>query len=318
MATRTIKYTDGRQEVVQVLDDGRLSNWSEDDPLAFEASIMWLEDASQLPFVRSKLVRNCKSRRGKLNIGGGGRIVGYSKLTSDAPVDPVTQRYTRRVFYLRSADCESKRPITPTSLDGAVDPKTVAPGKHGVKPSGTIKQMPRLPAKPIISNGRIKKKVESFDSDVMQWMADAVAPSLSSRRPKPSDTPASQAQVDTELAHDEPDPGQSREKPIAMPTGIALGHLIPKSGSAAIPLEKIKVKIGRDEKCDVVLPFNSVSGFHCELNLEQGFWMVQDGQSTNGVKVNGVRISTGQREQVIPGTIISIGKYEFEIRYKVS
>ena len=318
MATRTIKYTDGRQEVVQVLDDGRLSSWSEDDPLAFEASIMWLEDASQLPFVRAKLVRNCKSRRGKLNIGGGGRLVGYSKLTADAPVDPVTQRYTRRVFYLRNADFDSKRPVTPSNLDGAVDPTSVSPGKRGAKPSGSIKPMPRLPVKPIVSNGRITRKVESFDSDVMQWMADAVAPSLSSRRPEPNDTLVSQSQVDTELAHDEPDPDQSSSKPIPLPTGIALGHLISKSGGAAIPLEKAKVRIGRHEKCDVVLPFDSVSSMHCELNLEQGFWMVKDGKSTNGVKVNGVRISQGQREQVIPGTIISVGKYEFEIRYRVS
>jgi hypothetical protein len=45
--------------------------------------------------------------------------------------------------------------------------------------------------------------------------------------------------------------------------------------------------VGRRESCDIVLRFSNVSGQHCQLLLEGGYWFVQDNNSQNGTKVAG-------------------------------
>jgi pSer/pThr/pTyr-binding forkhead associated (FHA) protein len=58
----------------------------------------------------------------------------------------------------------------------------------------------------------------------------------------------------------------------------------------------------------------NISGRHCLLRFQDGYWYIQDLGSTNGVKVNGVRI---QQDRVLlrPGSEISIAKREFTIAY---
>jgi pSer/pThr/pTyr-binding forkhead associated (FHA) protein len=48
------------------------------------------------------------------------------------------------------------------------------------------------------------------------------------------------------------------------------------------------------------------------LEFERGYWYIRDRNSTNGVKVNGVRVY----EQVLhPGDRITIGKRDYTIEY---
>lgn len=90
------------------------------------------------------------------------------------------------------------------------------------------------------------------------------------------------------------------------------GKLVPVGGGDTIPLAKDKLMIGRRENCDIVLRFANVSGQHCRMTLEQGYWFIKDLNSRNGVKVNGYRIS---RKRLDPGSLVSIAKHEYKIQY---
>ena len=123
---RTKRHDDGRVELIRVLTAE--DSWSAEDPLAYEASIVWLVDIESLPFVRESMARGVKSRTAKLRASGMGQMVGYAKLTDDAPVDPQTHGFTRRFFYLKQKDLSGGR-IPKT----AVDPRSILPGVPGRK-----------------------------------------------------------------------------------------------------------------------------------------------------------------------------------------
>jgi hypothetical protein len=56
-------------------------------------------------------------------------------------------------------------------------------------------------------------------------------------------------------------------------------------------LEKHIIKIGRSSDNDIIIPDRTVSGSHAVINKEGDFYMVQDAGSTNGVFVNGKKIT---------------------------
>ncbi|MBK7890167.1 MAG: FHA domain-containing protein [Bdellovibrionales bacterium] len=68
------------------------------------------------------------------------------------------------------------------------------------------------------------------------------------------------------------------------------------------------IQIGRVLDNDIVLPFDSVSRFHCELRFENKKWTLVDLKSMNGMKVNGQQVAsatfeTGGEFDVKPVTI---------------
>jgi len=88
------------------------------------------------------------------------------------------------------------------------------------------------------------------------------------------------------------------------------GELLPLGGGDPIPLLKTKLLVGRREGADIVLRFPNVSGHHCELSLQDGYWTIKDLRSSNGTKVNGVRVTEQRLE---PGDKLRIAKHEYEI-----
>lgn len=90
------------------------------------------------------------------------------------------------------------------------------------------------------------------------------------------------------------------------------GELIPVGGGDTIPLLKNTLLVGRRESCDIVLRFGNVSGNHCQLTLEGGYWFVQDLNSRNGVKVDGTRV---MRKRLDPGCTLTVAKHKYEVRY---
>lgn len=93
------------------------------------------------------------------------------------------------------------------------------------------------------------------------------------------------------------------------------GELIPLGGGDPIPLMKKRLRIGRREGCDIVLNFGNVSGHHCLMEIEEGYWFIRDLESRNGVKIDGKRIMSGLRKRVDPEVQLTIAKHQFTVHY---
>jgi adenylate cyclase len=92
------------------------------------------------------------------------------------------------------------------------------------------------------------------------------------------------------------------------------GELVPLGGGDIITLDREKMTVGRRESCDICLRFPNVSSVHCELFFRDGYWYVQDKGSTNGTKVNGMRVL---KKVLIPGDELTIAKRKFSIKYTI-
>ncbi len=92
------------------------------------------------------------------------------------------------------------------------------------------------------------------------------------------------------------------------------GELVPLGGGDRIPLLKKKLRVGRREDCDVVLRFDNVSAYHCELTVIDGYWYVLDLNSRNGIKINGVRVTGGER-RIDPGDTLHIARHRYRFNY---
>src|SRR3954449_6641578 len=95
----------------------------------------------------------------------------------------------------------------------------------------------------------------------------------------------------------------------------ANGELVPLGGGDVIPLIRETLTMGRRESCDICLRFPNVSGMHCELTFREGYWYVRDLNSTNGTKVNGMRVQPPAEKMLRPDDEVTIGKRKFTIDY---
>jgi adenylate cyclase len=93
------------------------------------------------------------------------------------------------------------------------------------------------------------------------------------------------------------------------------GELIPVGGGDPIPLIRETLVMGRRESCDICMHYPNVSSKNCELAFKDGYWYIRDLNSTNGIKVNGMRV---QQKLLHPGDEISIAKRRFTINYQLT
>jgi pSer/pThr/pTyr-binding forkhead associated (FHA) protein len=100
---------------------------------------------------------------------------------------------------------------------------------------------------------------------------------------------------------------------VSMSQAVQHGVLVPVGGGDPIPLLKDRLIVGRRPSCDIHLSYPNVSGTHCELIFQNGYWTIQDLNSQNGVKVKGERVV---RKALNPGDELSIASHKFTIRYE--
>jgi pSer/pThr/pTyr-binding forkhead associated (FHA) protein len=93
------------------------------------------------------------------------------------------------------------------------------------------------------------------------------------------------------------------------------GELVPVGGGETIPLIRTPMVLGRRESCDICLLFTNISGRHCELNYKNGYWVIRDLDSKNGMKVNGEKVKLGGKKALFPGDTITIAKRQYTIQY---
>lgn len=91
------------------------------------------------------------------------------------------------------------------------------------------------------------------------------------------------------------------------------GRLIPQGGGDPIELNRGELVLGRRPSCDIQMEYPNISGQHLKMIFRGGYWLVEDLGSTNGTKVNGMRIQ--QTRTVYPGDILRIGKRDFTLHY---
>jgi adenylate cyclase len=92
------------------------------------------------------------------------------------------------------------------------------------------------------------------------------------------------------------------------------GELVPVGGGDNIPLVRDSLTIGRRESCDICLKFPNISGTHCQLRFKDGYWYIRDMGSTNGTRVNGVRV---MEKMLHPDDEVTIGKRRYVIVYQL-
>lgn len=128
---KTRFFDDGRIEIKRVFDRNNLGDWDHRNPLAYEQSIMWMQNIHTFPFIRSTMVGNARSRRGPLLSSGSRQLVlGYARLTTDAPRNGhLGQYYLRRVFYLTAHDLTNPSAVRPDA--SCLDPASIMPTVHG-------------------------------------------------------------------------------------------------------------------------------------------------------------------------------------------
>ncbi|MFX4295192.1 DUF6009 family protein [Streptomyces bohaiensis] len=111
-----------------------MSSLLTESQLVHEAAIVWLEDTTNLDYVRQALDKTGR-RTGKPRYARDGRMVGYTDLDKDAEANPDSGLYQRRTFFLLPHD----RPNDPDGIykagapGEAVDPRTIEAGRVGTK-----------------------------------------------------------------------------------------------------------------------------------------------------------------------------------------
>lgn len=111
-----------------------MSSLITEDEIRHESDLVWLEDITELDYVRQSLDR-LPTRRGKPAYHRDGRMVGYAILAPQAKASRSSGTFRRRVFWLLPHD----RDMQPDGLyetgapAEAVDPRTLEPGTKGSK-----------------------------------------------------------------------------------------------------------------------------------------------------------------------------------------
>ncbi|MFO0797722.1 MAG: FHA domain-containing protein [Gemmataceae bacterium] len=87
-------------------------------------------------------------------------------------------------------------------------------------------------------------------------------------------------------------------------------HLLSLTDGPSILVDKPILLFGRHEECDVQLHSKKVSRRHCCVAQVNDYLVVRDLGSTNGVKVNGLRVAEGK---LVPGDELTIGNFKYQV-----
>ncbi|MFI9311102.1 DUF6009 family protein [Streptomyces triculaminicus] len=111
-----------------------MSSLITEDEISHESELVWLEDTTDLDYVRQSLDR-LPTRRGKPAYHRDGRMVGYALLGPAAKPSRSSGTFRRRVFWLlpHDRDSDPKGLYATGAPAEAVDPRTLGPGGKGSK-----------------------------------------------------------------------------------------------------------------------------------------------------------------------------------------
>lgn len=79
-----------------------------------------------------------------------------------------------------------------------------------------------------------------------------------------------------------------------------------------ILLDKPIVLVGRHQECDIQIPSRKISRRHCCIAQVDDHLVVRDLCSTNGIRINGVRVHEGLLR---PGDELTIGNFRYQVNW---
>lgn len=88
-------------------------------------------------------------------------------------------------------------------------------------------------------------------------------------------------------------------------------QLVALTDGPSILLDKPILLLGRHPECDIQIDSRKVSRRHCCIAQVQDYLVVRDLGSTNGVRINGVRVVEGR---IKPGDELTIGSHRYQVR----
>ncbi len=89
-------------------------------------------------------------------------------------------------------------------------------------------------------------------------------------------------------------------------------QLVALNDGPSILLDKPILLLGRHPECDVQIDSRKVSRRHCCIAQVNDYLVVRDLDSTNGIRINGVRVTEGRLD---PGDELTIGSHRYEVSW---
>jgi predicted component of type VI protein secretion system len=93
-----------------------------------------------------------------------------------------------------------------------------------------------------------------------------------------------------------------------------LAQLVALNDGSSILLDKPILLLGRHPECDIQIDSRKVSRRHCCIAIVSDCLIVRDLGSTNGIRINGVRITEGRLRA---GDELTIGNYRYQVHLGV-
>src|SRR5438876_2358705 len=91
-------------------------------------------------------------------------------------------------------------------------------------------------------------------------------------------------------------------------------HLLSLTDGPSILIDKPILLFGRHEECDVQLNSKKVSRRHCCVAQVNDYLVVRDLGSTNGIRINGIRVVEGSLHS---GDELTIGNQRYKLQWNV-
>ena len=88
--------------------------------------------------------------------------------------------------------------------------------------------------------------------------------------------------------------------------------LVPLSEGANIPLDKPIILIGRHQECDIQIPSRKISRRHCCIAMLSDHLVIRDLGSTNGVRINGIKVVEGN---IQPNDELTNGNMRYKLQW---
>jgi hypothetical protein len=142
----------------------------------------------------------------------------------------------------------------------------------------------------------------SFETDKRLRMGEfGIQPRLV-KPPETEEGEASQGDMGHTMVYSATRVQQAVQQPSPQPPAVRA--LITLNGKTFV-LDQPRTVVGRSRRCDFVLEDPNVSRRHFEFQLHGSDWHVVDLESTNGIAVNGRRVSSAQLspgDEIVAGT----------------